>query len=229
MDIKIKRNWLWDVVSIIIAVLVIRAYVVSAYKIPTGSMENTLLVGDFLFATKFNYGLKVPFVNKMAFKWNRPKRGDIVIFRYPLERKDFVKRCVAIPGDTVEIVNKSLYINGQLVDEPYVYHADKMIYPALDINDRDVYQDFWQEGRFERAGGYVRDNFGPVVVPEGHIFLMGDNRDNSFDSRFWGPLGFDNLRGKPFIIYWSWGKGIPMYRLISKIRWDRIGILTRDL
>ena len=229
MGIKKRRGWIYDVLSIVIAVLVIRAYVASAYKIPTGSMENTLLIGDFLFATKFNYGLQVPFVNKMLFKWNSPKRGEIVIFRFPLERKDFVKRCIAIPGDTVEIRNKMLYLNGRPVDEPYANHKDNRVFKSLDIQDREIYQSYWLEGKFNKAGGYVRDNFGPVVVPEGHVFLMGDNRDNSFDSRFWGPLSFENLRGKPFIIYWSWGKEIPIYKLISKIRWDRIGTIVTDI
>jgi len=230
MEEKKTRKWLVDVVSIVLAVILIRAYVIQAYKIPTGSMEDTLLIGDFLFATKFNYGLQVPFRNKMIFKWNQPERGEIIIFRFPLERKDFVKRCIAVAGDTVEIMSKVLYINGKRVEEPYVIHTDKHhIYPSLKLNDRERYQSLWQNGEFQNAGGYVRDNFGPVVVPEKYVFLMGDNRDNSYDSRFWGPLSYDNLRGRPFIIHWSWKKEIPMYKLLKKIRWDRIGMIVTNV
>jgi signal peptidase I len=230
MGDKKKHNWLLDVVTIVVAVLFIRAYVIQAYKIPTGSMEDTLLIGDFLFATKFNYGLQVPFQNKMIFKWNRPKRGEIVIFRFPLERKDFVKRCVAVVGDTVEIRNKMLYINGGRVEEPYVIHKDiHHVYPPLRWKDRERYQRSWEAAEFLNAGRYVRDNFGPVVVPEGCFFLMGDNRDNSLDSRYWGPLPSDNLRGKPFVVHWSWKKEIPMYKLLKKVRWERIGMIVTNV
>ncbi|OYD17586.1 signal peptidase I [candidate division WOR-3 bacterium JGI_Cruoil_03_44_89] len=226
---KKKSNWLLDLLYIVVAVLFIRAYVIQAYKIPTGSMEDTLLIGDFLFATKFNFGLQVPFQNKMVFKWSRPKRGEIIIFKYPLEHKDFVKRCVAIAGDTVEIRNKVLYVNGERVDEPYVVHKDRRMFPPLEVNDLKRYQKLWEDDNFLNAGGYVRDNFGPVEVPEGTVFLMGDNRDNSYDSRYWGPLPYDNLRGRPFMIHWSWEKGIPMYKLMRKIRWDRIGMIVTSI
>ncbi len=224
-----KHKWLLDVIFVVIVVLFIRAYVIQAYKIPTGSMEDSLLIGDFLFATKYNYGFQVPFRNKMIFKWSRPDRRNIVIFRFPLERKDFVKRCVAVAGDTVEIRDKVLYVNGEKLEEPYVVHKDKRVYPSLNLNDRKHYQNLWETGEFHSAGMYVRDNFGPVVVPKDNVFLMGDNRDNSYDSRFWGPLPSDNLRGRPFIIHWSWEKEIPMYKLLKKIRWDRIGLIVTNI
>jgi len=232
--VKLKKI-VYDGIIMGLAVLLIRAYVVQAYKIPTGSMEGTLLIGDFLFATKFNYGLQDPFQNRKLVKWGGAQRGEIVIFRMPVERKDFVKRCVAVGGDLVEIRNKVLYVNGERVDEPYVIHRDRRVYPPLKLDDRERYQTIWEQGNLKNAGGHVRDNFGPVVVPEGYIFVLGDNRDNSYDSRFWGPLPMDNLRGRPFIIYWSWRWDIPILRVLPKIlrgdipkieiRWDRIGVL----
>ncbi len=223
------KKWIGDIISIVVAVGFIRAYGIQAYKIPTGSMEETLLIGDFLFATKFNYGLQVPFQNKMLLKWRHPKRGEVVIFRFPLERKDFVKRCIAVAGDTVEIKNKVVHINGEKMKESHTIHSDRHTYPPLKLDDRKRYQELWETQKLKNAGGYVRDNFGPVVVPEDCLFLMGDNRDNSYDSRFWGPLPVDNLRGRPFIIYWSWEKNIPIYKLLKKIRWDRIGAMVTDV
>jgi signal peptidase I len=220
------RKWLEDIIFVVVAVLLIRAYVVQAYKIPTGSMENTLLVGDFLFATKFIYGFEVPFQNKMVLRIKKPKRGDIVIFRFPYERKDFVKRCMATAGDTIEVKEKVVYVNGERLNEPYAVHNDRKVYPGLNLEKFD-YQKAWELSKLRNAGGYIRDNFGPVVVPEDNIFVMGDNRDNSYDSRFWGPLNLNYVRGKALIIYWSWKKSVPLYKLWKKIRWERIGNLIK--
>ncbi len=170
-------------VAILIA-LFIRAYIVQAFKIPSGSMIPTLLVGDHLLVTKFTYGINLPFSDKKILVFNTPKRGDIVVFRYPEDpSRDFIKRVIAIEGDTIEIKDKKVYINGVEIKEDYVRYTDSFIHPKkLD----------------------PRDNFGPVVVPKGKIFVMGDNRDQSYDSRFWGFVDLKDVKGKAFIIYWSW-------------------------
>ena len=187
--------------SIIIAVaiaMVIRATVVEAYRIPSGSMEDTLLVGDFLFVNKFIYGVKIPFTNKNFLPPIRePKVGDIIVFKYPKDpKRNFIKRCVAVEGQTIEIRNKILYVDGKKVEENYTKHIYPNILPG-------------------------RDNFGPITVPKGHIFMMGDNRDNSQDSRFWGPLDKKLVKGEAMIIYWSWNKEKFLPRL------NRIGHIIR--
>lgn len=196
--------------SIIVALffaLLIRTFVVQAFKIPSGSMEPTLLVGDYLLVNKFIYGYKFPFINKRVLAFKKPDRGDVVVFRYPVDPdKDFIKRVIAIEGDKVEIRNKKLYINDQLVETPQAVYRDPVIIPK------------------ELA---PRDNYGPVIVPKDSLFVMGDNRDSSLDSRFWGYVPINNLLGKALIIYWSFdsNNNYPIYRLDKKIRFNRIGKL----
>ena len=173
--------------------LVIRTFVVQAFKIPSESMLQTLLVGDHLLASKFSYGVKVPFTNYYVYKGSDPQRGEIIIFEYPNDPSvDYIKRIVGVPGDIIEVRNKQLFRNGEAVKESYIR--------------------FTQPDRIEP----VRDNFGPVTVPEGKYFVMGDNRDNSMDSRFWGFVDRSAIRAKAWRIYWSWGG-------LGDIRWDRIG------
>ena len=180
------------VVALLLA-LVIRTFVVQAFKIPSESMLQTLLVGDHLLASKFSYGVKVPFTNYYLYKGNDPQRGEIIIFEYPNDPSvDYIKRIVGVPGDIIEVRNKQLYRNGEAVKEGYIR--------------------FTQPDRIEP----VRDNFGPVTVPEGKYFVMGDNRDNSLDSRFWGFVGRNAIRAKAWRIYWSWGG-------LGDMRWDRMG------
>ncbi len=221
------RSWVW----VIIVVIALRTWVVQAYHIPSSSMENTLLIGDFLLAAKFVYGLDIPFTGKRVLPLKKPHRQEIVIFSSVVERnKDLVKRCIALGGDTVQIINKVVYVNGKKLDEPYVIHTDPRIYPPLmpvkTELERKIYQQNWVNRRFMQGvdGGLtsVRDNFGPVVVPEGCIFVMGDNRDNSFDSRFFGPVPLSKLKGMPLIIYFSWDPDRPLWPLWKKIRWGRI-------
>jgi signal peptidase I len=160
----------------------IRTFVLQGYRIPSPSMEQTLLVGDWLFVSKFLYGAEIPLTGgKRLPAIRQPKRGDIIVFRYPRNPKeDYIKRCVAVAGDTVLYRDKVLYINGQAQQEPYARYAD---------GDRTM------------PG---RDNYGPVVVPAGHLFMMGDNRDRSSDSRYWGFLDKRLIRGKALFIYFSW-------------------------
>ena len=219
------ESWVWT----IIIILLLRAFVVQAYVIPSGSMEDTLLPGDFLLVTKFDYGIEIPYTGIKAIKWGGIHRGDIVIFRYPFDGRDFVKRIVALPGDTVKIRNKVVYINGKALKEPYAVHKDPVIFPLPHDVDTSlqVMQRLWLSHRFMSGLNFIRDNFGPVVVPDGYVFVMGDNRDFSYDSRFWGPLPIDNLKGKPLIIYFSWNGDGPFWQVWNRIRWRRLLNIVR--
>ncbi|MDD5528562.1 MAG: signal peptidase I [bacterium] len=219
------NQWIKDWAYVIIAVVLIRAFIVSAYRIPSGSMEDSLLIGDHLFACKFLYGIRIPFTDTRIFKFHDPKYKEIVIFRYPYERKDFVKRCIATAGDIVEIKDKKVYVNNELLEEHYTKFDDPTVYEKLQLEPYQ-YQKIWEKSGFMNGGGNVRDNFGPVKVPEDCIFVMGDNRDASFDSRFWGPLNKRYLLGKSLILYFSWDKNPPLYKIWKKIRWNRIGIIV---
>ncbi len=202
---KSKKNVIREYAeAIIIAILIalfIRTFVVQAFKIPSGSMKPTLLVGDHLLVSKFIYGVKIPFLRKTLVPVNNPERGDIVVFIYPVDRsKDFIKRVVGVAGDRIEIKNKRIYINGTPSNDGHGVHTDSLIFPAA---------------------LQPRDNFGPVTVPSGHIFVMGDNRDESYDSRFWGFVDLRDVLGKAFIIYWSWDKEN------RDVRWKRMGRILR--
>lgn len=194
-------------------------------------MEDTLLVGDFLLVNKFYYGSQTPNWIGIPFTeigfdvpWIRlpaiehPKQNDIVVFRYPKdERLDYIKRCVATGGQTVKVVNKNLFVDGQrFPDPPGLKHVD----PRVFKRQSNSYPTF-------RRGLGSRDNFGPVRVPPHHYFMMGDNRDNSADSREWGFVPPENIVGKPLIIYLSWNSRVPTYRLFHKIRWNRLAMVIR--
>ncbi|MCS7231781.1 MAG: signal peptidase I [Elusimicrobiota bacterium] len=197
-------------------VAVIMYCFIQAFKIPTGSMRMTLVEGDYLFVNKFIYGIKIPFTNIRILQIKKINRGDIVVFECPPEalsleerkkkiQKDFIKRCVAVAGDKVEIRDKILYINDIKIEEPYVNFEDPdNIYQTQKFYDNlEEYQRAWEEGRFtELPPFFIRDNFGPVIVPPGCYFVLGDNRDKSFDSRFWGPLEEKYIKGAPLIVYW---------------------------
>ncbi|HKW51602.1 MAG TPA: signal peptidase I [Candidatus Eisenbacteria bacterium] len=185
------REWLKAIAFSVLFVVTFRGVVAQAYQIPTGSMEKTLLVGDYLFINKMLYGSEIDLgirghqlLHYRFPAFRQPHPGDIIVFRYPENiRQDFIKRCVAVGGQTVMIKNKILYVDGVKQVEPYVIHIDPRILP------REVSQ---------------RDNFGPITVPKGYLFMMGDNRDNSHDSRFWGPLAVGLIKGKAMIRYFSW-------------------------
>ncbi|HBT96280.1 MAG TPA: signal peptidase I [Desulfobulbaceae bacterium] len=194
------------VIAVIIA-LFIRAFVVQAFKIPSGSMLPTLQIGDHLLVNRFIYGIRLPFTGTLLIPVSEPKRDDVVVFRFPPSPDtDYIKRVIGLPGDTVEIRDKVVYINGEKVADPHAHFTDGM---TPDIT----------RGR--------RDEFGPVTVPPGHLFVMGDNRDNSYDSRFWGFVPDKNVLGKAFILYWSWNidKNLLSPERFSSIRWSRIGDL----
>jgi signal peptidase I len=187
-----KAKWFFLIViclgagcAVFLMPLVIRTYVVQAFKIPSGAMEPTLLIGDYIL------------VDKKAHTIEALTRKDIIVFKFPKDpSKDYVKRIIGLPGETLEIVDKEIFIDGVPLKENYVIHADPIFYPS---------------------GSRPRDNFGPIKIPNGHLFVMGDNRDQSFDSRYWGFVEESKVKGKVMNIYWSWDKKR------NHIRWDRIG------
>ncbi len=184
------------IVALIIAMF-IRTFIVQAFKIPSGSMKETLKIGDHILVNKFIYGIKIPFIDFTLVPVKDPKFGDIVVFEYPEDKsKDFIKRVIGTEGDKIEIKEKKVYINDKPIDDKFGIFKDDYIFP----------RQFTQ-----------RDNFGPVIVPKDSLFVLGDNRDNSHDSRFWGFVNLKLVKGKAFIIYWSWDKEN------KSVRWNRIG------
>ncbi len=195
----IIREYVEAFATAIVLALIIRALIIQAFKIPSGSMEPTLLVGDHILVSKFIYGMHIPFTNHVILPLENPKEGDVVVFEYPKDESiDFIKRAIGLPGDKLQIINKQVYINGKALNEPYAYHGDSDILPA---------------------NVSPRDNFGPIVVPKGEYFMMGDNRDFSNDSRFWGFVKRDLILGKAWVIYFSWNPKT------LHIRWNRFGML----
>lgn len=196
MGKKVKEYAEAIIIAILIAIF-IRTFVVQAFKIPSGSMKPTLQIGDHILVNKFIYGVKIPFVRSTLIPISQPKRGEIVVFIYPQDRtKDFIKRVVAVGGDTVEIRNKEIFINGERSQDNHGVYVDPVIMPGA---------------------MQPRDNMGPVKVPEETIFVMGDNRDQSYDSRFWGFVDLKDVMGEAFMIYWSWNSEE------HNARWNRIG------
>ena len=181
--------------------LFIRTFIVQAFKIPSGSMIPTLQIGDHILVNKLAYGIRIPLWGHYLVDFGKVQRGDVIVFIFPEDRsKDFIKRVVGVAGDTVEIRGKKIYINGQQVEDPHAHFEGddpQNILPAS------------------------RDDYGPTKVPENHLFVMGDNRDRSYDSRFWGFVNLDDVRGKAFLIYWSWD-GSDRW-----VRWERLASLIR--
>jgi len=202
--LKNKKALLWEyteaIITALVLALVIRAYVIQAFKIPSGSMIPTLLVGDHILVNKFIFGTKIPFTDKAVMAFRHPEKGDVIVFKYPENpKKDFIKRVIATEGDVIEEKNKVIYLNGQPLVEPFAKHVDNML--RMGIND-------------------PRDNFGPVKVPKDKLFVMGDNRDQSYDSRYWGFVDLKEVLGKALIVYWSWDPD-------NMVRFNRIGRLIR--
>lgn len=207
MAIKRKSVLRENIEAVIIAFLiaiVIRTFAIQAFKIPSGSMLQTLQIGDHILVNKILLGtpIDIPFTNINLFHMpgiRDPKRGDIIVFKYPEDpNRDFIKRTIAVGGDTVEVKDKVLYVNGDRMQEPYAQYVDNEV---------------------RRKGIDKRDNFGPFHVPQGSVFVMGDNRDQSYDSRFWGVVDLKQIKGKAMIIYWSWDgeKTLPRFNRIGKL------------
>jgi len=193
------REYAESIIWAVVLALFIRTFVVQAFKIPSGSMEDTLAIGDHLLVNKFIYGIKVPFTDRRILKIRDPKRGDVMVFEFPEDRsKDFIKRVIGVPGDVVEERDKTVYVNGVPYRNPHEVHKESQIFPR-EVNPR--------------------DNFGPVKVPPHSYFMMGDNRDRSYDSRFWGFVKDSDIKGLAFIKYWSWNQDT------WRVRWGSIGQL----
>ena len=206
-----KKKLLWEYVKAILTALVlaliIRAFVIQAFTIPSGSMIPTLLVGDYILVNKFLLGspVDIPFTNINLFRMpglRRPHKGDVIVFKFPVDpSKDFIKRVVAVEGDKIEARDKIIYVNGVPANEPFMRHTDNLVLPN-------------------------RDNFGPIEIPKDKFFCMGDNRDNSRDSREWGFVDIKNVKGKALIVYFSRDTSYPLLR-VDKVRFDRIGRLIQ--
>jgi signal peptidase I len=191
------REFIESILWALVLALLIRTCVVQSCKIPSGSMEDTLIIGDCLLINKFIYGIRIPFTDLRLPALSEPQRGEVIVFKYPEDRsKEFIKRLIGLPGDEIQIKNKQVYVNGSRYQNPHEIHKDPQLLPP---------------------GTTVRDNFGPIRVPENAFFMMGDNRDNSYDSRFWGFVPRADLVGPAFIKYWSWDQDN------WRVRWQRLG------
>lgn len=215
--IKTDREW-GDTffIAFLLASIVMYCFL-QAFKIPSGSMRNTLIEGDHLFVNKMAYGIRVPFTDKKILKFKDIKRGDIVVFRFPSDDpdefqcggnqygKDFVKRVIGVGGEKIEIRNGIPFINDVPIGvEPYANYIEVKRLPKMDSQiDRNVFQELWEKRKSGKYfSDYVRDNFGPIMVPKDSYFVMGDNRDRSCDSRYWGPVQEKYIKGSPLFIYW---------------------------
>ncbi len=224
-------NEAFSYVVLIVVLLIVRAVVIEATVVPTNSMENTILIGDHLYLDKILYGPSIPFTEYHLPAIKPYGRGDVIAFHYPVDpRIVFVKRLIGMPGDTIQIRQKQLYRNGQRVDEPYVIHKDSQTYPDENWVPQDL---------------RIRDNFGPVTVPPHSYFAMGDNRDESLDSRYWGFVPEANMVGEPMFIHWSYDAPTEVWtathlsdrlrddwdilqHFFTKTRWSRIGTVIHN-
>ena len=189
---SLTREYIEAILIALLLALLIRTFIVQAFKIPSGSMEKTLLIGDHILVSKFSYGThipnEIPFINTKLFDdivlfSSVPERGDIIVFKFPKdETRDFIKRVIALPGDLLEVRRQKVFINNRPYEDIRARHTESPSDSPL----------------------VPRDDFGPILIPEGHVFVMGDNRENSQDSRYWGYLNVKKIRGKALIIYWSW-------------------------
>ena len=219
------REYFESIVIAVILALFVRTFVVQAFKIPTGSMENNLLIGDHLLVNKFVLGPAPSAIERAVLPMGTIRRGDVLVFKYPEQPdRDFIKRVIGLPGESLEVREKKVWINGTALDEPYAHYLS----PASEGS-----------ALHEVTSYDVRERYGPVIVPAGHYFMMGDNRDNSQDSRYWGFLPRENIKGKALLIYWSYeaereeyqeeGAGAAVRGLVSvfthfftRTRWDRM-------
>ena len=222
---SVVREYFESIVIAVILALFVRTWVVQAFKIPTGSMENNLLIGDHLLVNKFIFGPTPLAIGRAVLPVRPIRRGDIIVFKYPDEPdRDFIKRVIGLPGETLELRDKKVSINGQALDEPYVHFLEP---PGTSSEFREV------------TSYDVRERYGPVTVPPNQYFVMGDNRDNSQDSRYWGFLPRDYIKGKAVVIYWSYDAGLGDYHeestgealkglgsvfvhFFTRTRWDRM-------
>ncbi len=213
-------DWLRSVAVAVVLFVLIRSFLVEAFKIPTGSMEGTLLVGDFLLVNKLVYGAEIPLMKRKLPGLRQPQRGDVIVFQWPVDpTKNFVKRIVGMPGDTLSMRNGQLIRNGVVLREKYALHNL--------MGEQSSEEDFTWQRRFLLAGRGVhpsRDNWGPLVVPGANYFVLGDNRDNSLDSRYWGFVADSLVRGQPVVVYYSYNPdSTGRFDWLTRVRWKRFG------
>jgi signal peptidase I len=219
------REYFESIIIAVVLALFVRTFVFQAFKIPTGSMENNLLIGDHLLVNKFVTGPAASSIERALLPMSEIRRGEVLVFKYPEDpTRDFIKRVIGLPGDTLEVKAKKVYVNGTALDEPYAHYLES---PSTPAEFREV------------TSSEVLEHFGPVVVPPDQFFMMGDNRDNSADSRIWGFLPRGHIKGRAFIIYWSYeggreddqnsGLGATVRRLgsvfvhfFTRTRWERM-------
>ena len=226
---RLLLEWMKSFSIAVLLFLVIRTFLIEAFKIPTGSMEGTLLVGDFLLVNKAVYGAEVPLTGRRLPAFRTPQRGDVVVFEWPDDRsKNFVKRLIGLPGDTVESREGVVWLNSKPLAEGYVVHTDPN-------EDRSGEEFRWQNNylvrRAEASVSYhpSRNTWGPLIVPERSYFVLGDNRDNSYDSRYWGFVPDSLIKGRPLIIYYSYARDTARHfsSWLTNVRWGRIGERVR--
>jgi signal peptidase I len=206
---SVVREYFESIVIAVILALFVRTFVVQAFKIPTGSMENNLLIGDHLLVNKFVFAPTLTRAESALLPIDPIRRGDILVFKYPEDpERDFIKRVIGLPGETLELRDKKVYINGKGLDEPYVH----FLFPF----------DPTSSGDTGVADFDVRRNYGPVTVPPDHYFMMGDNRDNSQDSRYWGFMPRSYVKGKALFVYFSFGEGPSGLGPLGNVRWSRL-------
>jgi signal peptidase I len=204
---SVVREYFETIVVAVILALFMRTFVVQAFKIPTGSMEPNLLIGDHLLVNKFVFAPTLSNAERGLLPATDIRRGDIVVFKYPEDpERDFIKRVIGLPGETLELRDRRILVNGRAIDEPYAHYLPRP-------------QGFTG---VDGASDDVRVRYGPVVVPAGSVFVMGDNRDNSQDSRYWGFLPKDNIKGKALLIYWSFDGSEGGLNLFTQTRWARL-------
>lgn len=195
---RLRQNAESLLLAVLVA-LVVRASVVEAFWVPSGSMLPTIQIGDHLFVNKLAYGMHLPFVAQELVEWSPLHRGDVIVFTSPIDRKiDLIKRVIAVAGDTVEVRDKRLFINGEEIPDPHATFTDKHVRDSV-----------------------PRDRFGPVTVPPGKFFVMGDNRDQSYDGRYWGFADERDVKGQATFVYWSWDSQVHW------VRWERFGHFIR--
>lgn len=243
-----RLSWIWEWAKVfpaaVLLFLGLRTFLVEAYKIPSGSMERTLLVGDFLLVNKLVYGAEIPFSRARLPALRTPQRGDVVVFEFPLDpSQNFVKRLVGLPGDTLAMRDGALLRNGVALTESYVVRTEPDVDPlneefrwqrsylvntAVAAAPQTATDELSGDGSLA-IGGYrpSRNNWGPLVVPPGHLFMLGDNRDNSRDSRYWGFVPDSLVRGTPLIVYYSFRPDSGAAPWLTGIRWSRVGKVVR--
>ena len=225
---KLRQNIEATLIALCLALLII-TFIVQPFKIPSGSMIPTLLVGDYLLVNKFVYGTRIPFTSTKVFPLEEIKRGDVIVFKFPAENSvnkgvHFIKRVIGLPGDEINIKGRDIYINSeklkQVFNDNYFYYESKTEIKTdkyTNILENNKFNVIYKSGLFNTGKGKL--DF-PITIPENRVFVLGDNRDNSYDSRFWKFLPLDNISGKAFLIHWSWN--FDQNNIFKKVRWDRI-------